>query len=124
MHDSCKALFFFVLGVILALLFLLLVMCGRPTYTPVPVPIPVPSETVWPEPVPENPVPTPLPEPNAPETPEQRTHTVVCGDTLWDISEDVYGDPQKWRVIWKANKDVVEDPHWIFPGEVLVLPQE
>ena len=48
-------------------------------------------------------------------------HIVVKGDTLWDISAKFFNDPWKWPQIWGLNKDVVTDPHWIFPGEVIFL---
>lgn len=52
----------------------------------------------------------------------QGTHTVVRDDTLWDLAIRYYDSPWEWRVIWDANRDVVEDPHWIYPAEVLVIP--
>jgi len=52
----------------------------------------------------------------------QGSHTVVDGDTLWDLSQFYYDDPFEWRVIWNANREVVEDPNWIYPDEVLVIP--
>ena len=64
-------------------------------------------------------------EPRAqqPEAQEpQGTHTVVLDDTLWDLAIRYYDTPWEWRVIFNANRDVVEDPHWIYPGEVLVIP--
>lgn len=52
----------------------------------------------------------------------QGTHTVVDDDTLWDLAIRYYESPWEWRVIFEANRDVVEDPHWIYPDEVLVIP--
>jgi hypothetical protein len=52
----------------------------------------------------------------------QGTHEVVKDDTLWDLAQRYYSNPFEWRVIWEANRDVVEDPNWIYPAEVLVIP--
>lgn len=49
-------------------------------------------------------------------------YTVKSGDNLSKISKEVYGDPNKYPVIFEANKPMLTDPDKIYPGQVLYIP--
>lgn len=52
----------------------------------------------------------------------QGTHEVVKGETLWALAERYLGDPFRWPLIFEANRDRIEDPHWIYPHQMFVIP--
>ncbi|MCS4236920.1 LysM peptidoglycan-binding domain-containing protein [Stenotrophomonas rhizophila] len=50
------------------------------------------------------------------------TYTVQKGDSLSKIAKQELGDANAWQKIFEANRDVLDDPDKIFPGQTLKLP--
>ena len=53
--------------------------------------------------------------------PEQ-LYTVASGDSLSRIAKRFYGDSNQWRKIFEANRDQIDDPDLIHPGQKLKIP--
>ena len=47
-------------------------------------------------------------------------HTVMTGDTLWDISAQYFGDPVRWPEIWEMNR-YLTNPNYIYPGLMILI---
>ena len=57
---------------------------------------------------------------------ESLEHVVSEGETLWSIAarSDIYDDPYLWPVIYKFNRDQIQDPVVIYPSQVLQIPTD
>jgi len=53
---------------------------------------------------------------------QPRTHIVSPGDCLWKLANYYLGNPYKWPEIWEANRSIINDPHWIYPGQIFSIP--
>lgn len=49
-------------------------------------------------------------------------YTVRKGDTLSAIAKREYGDASEWRRIYEANRDQIDNPDLIHPGQELRIP--
>jgi LysM repeat protein len=57
-----------------------------------------------------------------PNAKQQTTYTVKSGDTLSKIAKEYLGDANAYMKIFDANKDQLNDPDKIKPGQVLKIP--
>jgi nucleoid-associated protein YgaU len=51
------------------------------------------------------------------------TVIIKRGDNLWRIARGAWGKGVRWSTIYRANTDQIRDPHWIYPGQVFVMPK-
>lgn len=70
---------------------------------------------------PKPPVAEPVKE-KAPEEPP-KTYTIVQGDTLYGISQKVFGTPRHYERIYELNKDRIRDPNTLQVGINLRMPE-
>ena len=49
-------------------------------------------------------------------------HEVQSGESLSKIAKHYYGDPMKYPKIFDANRNILDNPDLIHPGQVLVIP--
>ncbi|EIC29943.1 YidB family protein [Methylomicrobium album] len=54
--------------------------------------------------------------------PQPRTYQVASGDTLSEIAKRFYHDPNQWPRIYEANRDILNNPDRISPGQNLRIP--
>ena len=58
--------------------------------------------------------------PAAPGADGYEVHTVKQGDTLWELGKQYLNDPFLWPQIWEMNNHV-KNPHWIYPGDQILI---
>ena len=49
-------------------------------------------------------------------------HTVASGESLSKIAKHYYKDPMKYNAIFEANRNILDNPDLIHPGQELVIP--
>ena len=48
---------------------------------------------------------------------------IQSGDTLWGIAERAYGNGARYQEIFEANREVIENPDLIYPGQKIRIPR-
>lgn len=54
--------------------------------------------------------------------PKEQVYTVAAGDSLSKIAKQFYGNANEYMKIFNANRDKLNDPNAIKPGQQLVIP--
>lgn len=54
---------------------------------------------------------------------ETEYYVIEKGDTLWAIAEKFLGNGAKYTEIFEENREVIEDPDLIFPGQKIRIPK-
>ena len=52
----------------------------------------------------------------------EQQYTVQKGDNLSKIAKNLLGNANAWKQIFEANRDVLDNPDKIFPGQTLTIP--
>ncbi len=60
----------------------------------------------------------------APDEPEVEVYEIKSGDTLGKIAKHFYGQAGKYTKIFEANRNIIDDPDKIYPGQKIVIPKD
>ncbi len=72
-----------------------------------------------------------VPQAEEPVAPEQvaaaaentRFYVIQKGDTLYGIAQEMYGNGMKYPELFEANREVIQDPDRIYPGQKIRVPE-
>lgn len=64
----------------------------------------------------------PAAAPTSTPEPSFMFYTIESGDSLSKIAKRYYGDANKWNALFEANREVIEDPDLIYPGQQIRVP--
>ena len=60
----------------------------------------------------------------SPQARQPKVYEVQSGDTLSSIAKQQFGDANAYQKIFEANRPMLKDPDEIYPGQVLIIPEE
>jgi nucleoid-associated protein YgaU len=66
----------------------------------------------------------PPPPPSEPPPPPVQFYVIKSGDTLYGIAKEFYGNGMQYPAIFEANREVIEDPDKIYPGQKIRIPKQ
>lgn len=55
---------------------------------------------------------------------ETQYYEIQSGDSLWKIAAQFYGTGTKHEALFEANREVIQDPNLIFPGQKIRIPAD
>lgn len=53
---------------------------------------------------------------------DKQYHVVQEGETLAEIAEKYYDNPDQWKLIYHANEALISDPNQVQSGQRLFIP--
>lgn len=62
------------------------------------------------------------PEPAPEEVSKDEFYEIQSGDTLGAIAKQFYGQASQYMRIFEANRDIIDDPNKIYPGQKIRIP--
>ncbi len=57
------------------------------------------------------------------QSPSEQIYRIEKGDTLRQLADRIYGDPDKWSILYRRNRSVIRSADRIYAGQMIVLPK-